>query len=115
MLDSMSENVLKFIINQQLNFYQGAPIPYFQSHINEIKDVPQLFVRPIIKHLDELGFIKAEMNANSIKSVSLTHLGATYFKTKAKENRRFWLEHLTSPLIVSFVTALITLGLSQLL
>lgn len=108
MLDSMSENVLKFIINQQLNCYQGTPIPYFQSHINEIKDVPPIFVRPIIKHLDELGFIKAEMNAQSIKSVSLTHLGATYFKTKAKENRRYWLEHLHFPILITILGSVIT-------
>lgn len=98
MLDTMSEKVLQHITHYQLTLFQGEAIPNFQSHINKIDDVPPQYVRDIIKQLNSLGYINVTMNAHRIGTVSLTHLGISYFenlKNIAKEKHikciREWL------------------------
>lgn len=91
-------------------YQQGKhPKPLFEDDLYRLGFPAKKQVSSVLESLKALGYIF------DAADISLTKSGRCYFETRADQKRNFMRKSIFTPIIVSFITALITSELKPLL
>lgn len=97
-----------------------SDILYEQSNPLLKPDHPRLLelklqdMEEVLGKLEDMGLVDIQWTGEGIYNMGLTPAGNVYFERTSDERGRFWFRSIWVPIMISFVTTLLTVGLAWL-
>lgn len=109
MLTRHSRGFLKFIRRSSVHFENGV-VTFI--HIHDHWDEPDHQVYAVIKYLEGQGYIRISYLGKSPVGIALTEPGQHPYQFSVEVFKSFLIRSVLTPIVVAFITTLITLWLS---